>query len=673
MAEITTYLAYSTARLIDESAPSSTFFPKNTGDITYVEVSAAQGGRKRLWAFFDALSDTRKFNKLISAQVIIPNLSAAQWISLAVPTAEPGAGRTWSDAMATSPETFGWTFGDRLFLVPELTTKNEAFTPTGLSLAGKRLLKAGNCFLFPSNANVSTTLYLRYYGLRQLSIAVKLDTDVTITSKPTARNKASGYVNPYAAQTFAWDLVPDGDYYCAGDWTQASATFQWSSDGGSTWHSVAASGSTQSVTLAANTLPVGTVKWKVTATDDQGTTATSEVYTVSTTDSLQAATPVSPIGTVEDGGEAITLSWQSANDTGTTPTGADIQISTDGSTWTNLGSVSGSATSYSAAAGTIPGGQIFWRVRSYNLDSAAGSWSDPVTFVVVAAPPAPVVSVNPVPFAEISWQSSGQQAWKLTVDGTAYGPYFGTGKAFMLPDYLADGSHSVSVLIQGAFGLWSQAGTAEFTVANVPDGNDITLQAVCYRDAALTWETESATSDFLVYRDGIRIGHTSGKDWTDRTALGVHSWQVINRLAGGYYTPSNPVTGETKSCTPAIALLDGGEWLELKKSEEQTREEAWSASRIASVRHFAGEVFPTAEISGFRDETVSLATAWLPSEAEEARRFEAMIGQTVIYKAAGRVLVGVMQGFSLRSQHFYRAYSVTITRTHWRDYIDANA
>lgn len=673
MAEITTYLDRTSASVIDESAPSSTFSPKGVSGSTYYADVSSGTGRVWLWPSFEALADQYKYKKLLSAQVIIPYMNSAAWISLAIPTSAPGAGRTWNDAMALSPKTFGWAYGDKLFLTPEYTTAGVPFTASEMSLAGKQLINAGSCFLFPSSSNVIRRLYMRYYGLEQMRVHVKLDTAVTITSVPAARGKASGYINPYIAQTFAWDLVPDGEYYCAGDWTQASATFYWSSDNGSTWNSVAASGSTQSVTLAANTLPVGNIQWKVTATDDQGTTATSAVYSVTTTDSLQTATPVSPIGTVEDGGEAIVLSWTSANDTGTTPTGADLQYSTDGSTWSTLATVSGSATSYSAAAGTIPGGQIYWRVRSYNLDSAAGSWSDAVTFVVVAAPPAPTVTVTAVPFAEISWQSSGQQAWKLTVDGTVYGPYFGTGKEFTLPDYLTDGSHTVSVEIQGAFGLWSQAGTATFQVTNVP-GDAVALTGIFYRDAELSWTSDSTTADWLIYRDGVKIGHASTMGFSDRVVLGVHSWQVINRLAGGYYTASNIVEGELRSCKPALALLSGGEWLELRKSSNQNRSEDASLMRTVSVRHFAGLEWPEAEVSPYRTMQTSFDAAWLPSEAAEARSFEAMIGQTVIYKApSGEAIVGILSAFSRSSTQFFRSYTCSVQRIHWKEYVDADA
>lgn len=668
MAEFTTYLALKTSYVIDETAPSSTLFPKTSGNITYADVSSAEGSRRRLWAEFNALADQYKFNKLIFAQVNIPKLDSAAWISCSVPTTTPGAGRTWNDAAALTKDLLGYSYGDQLFLTP--TEKNGALSAADLSLAGKKMLKAGNCFLYPGSDNVARRLYTHYYNIEQMRLHVRIDSAVTITSQVTGSGKTSGYVNPHQAQSFAWAFGPSGEYYCAGDWSQASATFYWRAGTSGSWTTVAASGSTQAVTIPAETMPVGTVQWYVQATDDQGTTTSSPVYTITTEDSLQVATPLSPIGTVEDGSAEILMTWQEANDTGTTPTGADLQISTNGTTWTDLAHVTGAATQYTAPAGSFVGGTVYWRVRAYNIDNAAGPWSEAAAFVSVAAPPAPIVTAEAVPFATIRWQSDGQQAWRVTVDGTVFGPYFGTGKSFTLRDYLQDGEHTAQVEVQGSFGLWSQAGQVSFTVANVP-GDVIQLSGVFYRDAALSWETESQTADFLIYRDGVRIGHTNGSSFTDRVILGRHRWQVINRLPGGTYTASNVVEGELKSCGLAVALLAGGEWLELTKSASSTREIGTTISQAASVRHFAGEIWPSAEVAPYRDQAVSFDAAWLQREKSQAAAFEAAIGQTVILKVPdGSCVVGLLSAVSRRSQIFFRAYTATVTRVKWRDYVD---
>lgn len=493
--------------------------------------------------------------------------------------------------------------------------------------------------------------------------------DTIITSKPQAAKYDSGYVNRHVAQIFEWDLVPDSDYSCFGSWAQVSAIFSYRAGTSGTWTDVPISGSTQDIEISANTLPAGTVQWKVQTTDDQGTTAESEVYTITTTDSAITATPIAPINTIENGDAAIVFEWDTANDNGNPPTGADLQYSTDGSSWSDLGSVSGAATEYSAAAETFSNGTVYWRVRAYNADSVAGSWSDPVSFVCMAAPPMPVVSATEVPYATISWQSDGQQTYRVTVDGKSYGPYFGTKKSFDLPDYLSDGQHTATVEVQGSSGLWSHPGSVTFSVTNVP-GDPVALTGKYSRDAALTWTTDSATADFYVYRDDVRIGHTTGTRFTDRFVLGQHSYYVVNKLPGGYYTRSNLSSGTMRSCTRAVAAFAGGGWLEMALSDDSDTEENFSWTMTASERHVTGAAWPVVERSPYTDGSGSYRISF--ADVETGAAFEALRGQRIIVKSrGGNVVIGVMTGYQKTMTNFYLTYVFTVRRCDWRDYVDA--
>lgn len=528
-----------------------------------------------------------------------------------------------------------------------------------------------------SDGTSASNEYVDVYGSAsssQPSLLVRYDTavvksQVTMTNSPT-----SGYINPRQSNRFSWSYAKAAgeQYECmAESFPQADATFYWREVGSGAWTAVQVASSTQQVLIPADTFPIGSsIQYYVEGTDEAGTTSTTTAYTLSTTAAPAVATPVSPIGTVEDGSAAIVLHWTTSSDDGFPQGGADLQISRDGSAWTDLGSVTGAVNQYTAQAGTFLGGTAYWRVRAYNIDGTAGAWSQAATFISVAAPPTPIVTAEAVPFAVINWQSDGQQAWRVTVDGTVYGPYFGTQKSFALPDYLADGEHTAQVEVQGNYGLWSQAGQVSFTVENIP-GNAIQLSGVFSRDAQLSWETASQVADYLIYRDGVRTGHTSGMTFADRTVLGQHSWQIINRLPGGYYTASNAVQGKLESPGLAVVLLAGGEWLELTKSASSTREIGTTISQVASIRHFAGDVWPSAEIAPYRDKSVAFDVAWLQQEKTQAAAFEALIGQTVILKAPdGSCVVGLLSAVSRRSQIFFLAYTATVTRVKWRDYID---
>ena len=503
---------------------------------------------------------------------------------------------------------------------------------------------------------------------------VVIDTAVTIENTVAATSDAPsyGYLSPYISHEFSWEFVSsDAMYQCAGSWTQASATFYYRNGDSGAFTQISA-GTSTSVTLPASAFDVGTFQWYVTATDTDGRTTTSPVYILSTADSLPTCAPVAPVDTVEDGSKPIIFEWSVSIDTGTTPTGADLQISSDGSTWATLGTVSGSATTWSSAPSTIGSGTKYWRVRAYNADGVAGDWSTAASFVCISAEAPPVVSCDGKPFAEISWQSANQQAYRVTVDGVLYGPYFGTTKTFSVPDYLEDGGHTVSVEVQNSFGLWSNPGSVSFTVANVP-GAAVNLSGIFYLDADLSWSSEDQTADFLIYRNGARIGHTSGSSFTDRVVLGYHTWQVINRLPGGYYTASNTVSGTL--CTEGIAMapLSGGPWIDLTLSANSERTMTWNHSQSVAVRQFAGREYPDAETSPYRNTSVSFDVAWAYKDTDQAAAFAELVGKPVLLKTPCEgVLVGILSAWQRENTHFYKAYTATIQRINWRDFTDAD-
>lgn len=497
--------------------------------------------------------------------------------------------------------------------------------------------------------------------------------DIIVTSTPAATTNASGYVNPHVAQVFSWQHVPDGDYWCVAGWTTQSATLYWRQANAETWNSVAAAANSSEVILPAETLPVGSVEWYVTATDDQGTTASSEIYTISTADTLHTATPVYPIDTTENGDAGIRFIWTDASDTGAAPAGADLQYFDDqGATWTDFASPRTSATQYDAPGGGFPPGVLLWRVRSLNAEGTAGPWSEAVSFLCFAAPDPPIIDSDGKPFLTVTWQSAGQRAYRVTIDGKNYGPYFGDGKSFQTPEYLSDGSHVVRVEIQNEYGLWNGAEIA-VTVANVP-GSPVILSGSFDRDAALRWTCEDATADFLVYRDDVQIGHSSGYSFTDRTVLDFHTWRVINRLPGGYYTTSNTVSGTLCTEGLALALLAGGPWIDLTLSTNAIRTTTAAAGRSVVLRQFAGREYPDAEAAPYKTLQISFDVSWTPAQAAQARAFEALIGEAVIFKEPGEeAVVGVLSAFQRSHSFPARSYTATVQRIHWREYVDADS
>ena len=693
MSETTVILVRTGAALIDQAYPSNHY-----GFSDGTEITNAAGAQRILLAQFEQLASAYKYAKLVKAIVGGGIVAVSREATLAVSRAEAAdlSTVTWETQPVIDSDKIGYNYvssssnqrNSYNFPFPKGKTPTSsesilpiAYTAKEASEAARQLLRAPTLAIWAwrtttyaetaSAYREGTSAVVNPISYTPFRIYAVVDPDVTIQNTVQAKDDTprTGYLSPYEAHTFAWEFTSSDDTYtCAGDWTQASATFYYRNSTSGDWTSVAFTSETE-IELPASTFSVGSFQWYVTATDTDGRTTTSPTYTLTTTDSASVATPEKPIGSIEDGSAPIVFEWTVSNDNGTTPTGADLQKSTDNSSWSTFAQISGSNTEYSAPANTFTAGTNFWRVCSYNADGVAGSWSDAAQFVSVAAPAAPIVNCDEKPFATISWQSVGQVAYKVTIDGRSYGPYFGTIKSFTLPDYLSDGQHSAAVSIQGIYGLWSGLGSVTFNVTNVP-GDPVALTGKYSRDAALTWTTDSATADFYVYRDDVRIGHTTGTRFTDRFVLGQHSYYVVNKLPGGYYTRSNLSSGTMRSCTRAVAAFTGGGWLKMALSDDSDTEENFSWTMTASERHVTGAAWPVVERSPYTDGSGSYRISF--ADVETGAAFEALRGQRIIVKSrGGNVVIGVMTGYQKTMTNFYLTYVFTVRRCDWRDYVDA--
>lgn len=479
------------------------------------------------------------------------------------------------------------------------------------------------------------------------------------------------YSDPTNTTRFAWGLsstIAASMVYDA-DFAQASATFKWKAGSGS-WTSVSISGDVKELTVAANTFPAAsTITWYVEATDEDGTTTQTEEFTFSTADGAIYAAPVSPVSATEAGDKSISFAWSIASDTGSTATRTELQYSEDsGSTWTTLLDTNEERRSFVAPANTFSGGTINWRVRAYNRDGVAGDWGT-ASFVVIGAPGAPEnLIADEVPFLTLTWQSSGQQAYEVFVDGVSQGAKFGTAKSWTSGEPLTDGEHVIAVSVQGVYGLWSTPAEIPVTIANTP-GDAVELIGSFDIDADLQWVTASTAADILIYRDGVRIGHTVQSFFEDSRCLGEHEWFVLNRLPDGNYTKSNSVTGTLQTEATMIAAFGSGDWIELKLTEQRNTAQRYDYARTHSLRHVSGAAFPVLEISPYEDETASFDTAFLSDE--DLRRFEDLRGRVVMIKArGGQLIVGALTNLQKTVGDFYTVCTFSVQRIHWEDFVD---
>lgn len=497
-------------------------------------------------------------------------------------------------------------------------------------------------------------------------IVVNYDTG-TVTITPNNIAPAGGYVDDRSSKTFSWSYKLSSDIADPDGYLAASRfVFEWKNASGTT-RTIAATPS--GVTIPANTFPTtGDFQARVVITDPEGRVSSSSWATYTTTEAIPTATATAPVNTVESDVDPVKFRWQHKVSTGTEQTAAELQYSTDNINWYGLGSVSGNAASLDVKLSGIPAGTVYWRVRTANTDNVFSEWSAVKSFVLVAAPPTPIISVEPVPLATIAWQASVQQAYRLTIDGEVHSAQFGTASSYTVREPLGDGEHTASIEVQGTFGLWSAPAELVFTVKNAP-GPTIILNAEGGVNATLTWQAEATPAAVLIYRDDVLIGRTGADTFIDRLTAGEHEYQVVAVLSNGNYSKSNAVTASSGSCLPVIADINGAEWLPLSLSPNSNTEQRFSWTRTNTARHISGAKYPYMELSEFEDKYASYTVAFADMKSAEA--FEKLKGKIVVIKSrAKEVIIGALVQLEKIAGDFFITYTFTVQRVHWEDCTD---
>lgn len=469
---------------------------------------------------------------------------------------------------------------------------------------------------------------------------------------------SGGYVDETKVKTFSWRLSANNSDELDALTENASVQLQWRASPSAAVNNIDAS-SLYSINVPADTFPsTGTPQWRVAVTDSYGNVTYSDWIAFTTTDSIGTATPVSPINTIVSGAESKVFSWTYNSATGSAPSGAVLQRSSDGSTWENLKTVSGSETNTLVDLSSFSGGQFYWRVQANNNDGEAGPWSDPVSFVLLAAPLTPTVTASQTPRPDVSWQATGQQAYQIVIDGLFdSGSIFGTEKNYKLPILLPDGQHLIKVRVQNSFGIWSEFGAAAVYVSNVP-GVEIELRADRSAfDVSLSW-TGGEYSRYLVRRNGQIIGLTIEQNFTDLSALGNAEYSVIGiDDSTDNYAESN--TAAVFMCIngPVITAMDNHQWISLRLSSESSRKITYNKTRNVTYRHVYGAEYPVAEFSNERDEYISFSTAM--ADCQESDLFESLVGKKVILKTKDGVYTGILEA-TKASGSFFREFNCSI-------------
>lgn len=371
-------------------------------------------------------------------------------------------------------------------------------------------------------------------------------------------------------------------------------------------------------------------------------------------------TAIKPKNTYAGSWDAINFEWTYASREGLAQKKYELQYKdTSHTDWAALASAESANTNANIPPNTFAAGIVKWRVRCTNAYDQVSAWSEEASFTAQGKPPTPTVYATSSPRPVITWTGEGQLAYQVKVDDAVLRTAYSTDGQYKVKEYLNDGAHIAAVRIQNEYGLWSDWGTAEFTVANTP-GAPITLFAAGGEKAALAW-TETDHKTYYIYRDDIPIAKTTAHTYSDQMAIGTHKYKVRG-VAGDSYSMSNEVTVTLSVDAPEIAALGEMQWLRLEYSTAQNSPLGVSAYQDVAYQFYAGRRYPVAETSQQITKIYSFNAAF--NDAAQAAAFEGLLGKTVIYRDQhGCLCTGPLMGFELSVDQFFRAFSCSIQQT----------
>lgn len=481
-----------------------------------------------------------------------------------------------------------------------------------------------------------------------------------------------GYQDRTKPIIFSWDIVYSNFPIESID--QESATLYWRDGTEGEIHSISLTGNEKKYTMPGSTLPVSqNIQWRVQATIANGqTTQNINWQSIQTTDALPITMAISPSGTYVDGTKEVLFTWNHNTDTGTAQTAYDLQIKTSVGDWTTIQSGTTQDEYCNLPANTLPSGTLQWRVRTYNADGTAGSWSNELTIVVIAAPAAPVAQIDVIsPRPKISWTSQDQQAYQVQMGTYDSGLQFGTAKSFKCPVYLPNGSTRMRVRVLNEYNLWSDWTEIIATITNVP-GTAPVLAIEAGYDAQLSWAENESAGEYWVYRDGKCIAKTYGNTYIDRLSIGKHTYYIKETYSeNDNYTDSNTVTVTLKTEYPIICDLENSGWIKLKLSINSVPSVQISMQQDIALVQYTGSEYPTPEVSDYKQRTYSISTAYM--DIASCVQFESLLGKVVCIKDQyDNLIIGIMSSYAKTSTTFYTTYTATVSEIDEGEYLENN-
>ncbi|MEG0165843.1 hypothetical protein [Anaerorhabdus sp.] len=239
---------------------------------------------------------------------------------------------------------------------------------------------------------------------------------------------------------------------------------------------------------------------KVVTDDNQ--IATSSVITTTNEDVVGSAVALSPSNTVETG--SVLFKWQYKNDYDSPQYAFDIATSEDSNEWKVIANHIESIETQCLM--DVYNKNVYWKVRSYNLNDKPSEWSNILYFVNNAKQQPPInITVEQSGRPLIEWECDGQIAYELETEGYKSGVIYSENRYHFLNEYLGNGTHSIRIRCYNSYGNKSEWSEFEYvqnmTVEKQPN---VMVEKLLY-GIKITIQSDPLFTKYYVYRNGVCI------------------------------------------------------------------------------------------------------------------------------------------------------------------------
>ena len=395
---------------------------------------------------------------------------------------------------------------------------------------------------------------------------------------------SGGYKSP--SKPFTVDL--SATYYSDAitQYKIASGTLYYKKSGASSYQQIPFTG--QSVTVPAGTLESNTsYDVYLTATATNSASATSSHATVSTVDGTAVVAPVSPNNEVTHGD--ITFTWNFSNTTGESQYAYDIQTSTDNSTWTTI--LSHVVSSQTSATYTqTHAGDTYWRVRGYNQNDVAGSWSASAHYVNNVPPQPPVIlEVIAGGRVHVRWSAENQISYHIQVvqNGNGHivydsGDVYGTESLALVNTYLPNGTYTIKVKISNIYGNESEWSTIQFQQSTELPTLDYSVNYVAQSNGVVITVNSEGFDKYYLVRNGELIAEFTENSYIDMFASGETNYRLIAVTSEDLFAQAiftiNAAVPSARLITQGGQVLTVSERWDNFNNAEQSEEVRYSAN-----------------------------------------------------------------------------------------------